>query len=91
QLSNYLVRRSTQEQAETLTDDDVFLRPDVGLMETTEFDKMPGAYQAGYDAARQYSAELSKLSLSNADYQKYIEHKQQARKKLKHGDQTVVD
>ncbi|TVU63596.1 serine protease [Vibrio atlanticus] len=91
QLSNYLVRRSTQEQAETLTDDDVFLRPDVGQMDTTEFDKMPGAYQAGYDAARKYSSELSKLSLSNADYQKYIEHKQQARKQLKHGDQTVVD
>ncbi|MEZ9697998.1 patatin-like phospholipase family protein [Vibrio sp. 10N.261.46.E12] len=91
QLSNYLVQRSTQEQAETLTDDDVFLRPDVGQMETTEFDKMPGAYQAGYDAAIQNSSELSKLSLSNADYQKYIEHKQQARKQLKHGDQTVVD
>ncbi|MFA0054321.1 patatin-like phospholipase family protein [Vibrio echinoideorum] len=91
QLSNYLVRRSTQEQAETLTDDDVFLRPDVGQMDTTEFDKMPGAYQAGYDAAREYSSELSKLSLSNADYLKYIEHKQQARKQLKHGDQTVVD
>ncbi len=91
QLSNYLVQRSTQEQAETLTDDDVFLRPDVGQMETTEFDKMPGAYQAGYDAAIKNNSELSKLSLSNADYQKYIEHKQQARKQLKHGDQTVVD
>ncbi|WP_061018755.1 patatin-like phospholipase family protein [Vibrio splendidus] len=91
QLSNYLVQRSTQEQAETLTDDDVFLRPDVGQMETTEFDKMPGAYQAGYDAAIQNGSELSKLSLSNADYQKYIEHKQQARRQLKHGDKTVVD
>ena len=91
QLSNYLVRRSTQEQAETLTDDDVFLRPDVGQMDTTEFDKMPGAYQAGYDAAIQNRSELSKLSLSNADYQKYIDHKQQARKQLKHGDKTVVD
>ncbi|MEZ8386212.1 patatin-like phospholipase family protein, partial [Vibrio splendidus] len=91
QLSNYLVQRSTQEQAETLTDDDVFLRPDVGKMETTDFDKMPSAFLAGYEAAKQHTDELSKLSLSNADYQKYIEHKQQARKQLKHGDQTVVD
>ncbi|UOE88073.1 patatin-like phospholipase family protein [Vibrio splendidus] len=91
QLSNYLVQRSTQEQAETLTDDDVFLRPDVGQMETTDFDKMPSAFLAGYEAAKQHTDELSKLSLSNADYQKYIEHKQQARKQLKHGDQTVVD
>ncbi|QSA19215.1 patatin-like phospholipase family protein, partial [Vibrio furnissii] len=44
QLSNYLVRRSTELQAETLTEDDVLLRPQVGLMETTEFDKMPDAF-----------------------------------------------
>ncbi|MEG3691932.1 patatin-like phospholipase family protein, partial [Vibrio coralliirubri] len=91
QLSNYLVQRSTQEQAETLTGDDVFLRPDVGEMETTEFDKMPSAFLAGYEAAKQHTDELSKLSLSNADYQHYIEDKQKARRQLKHGDQTVVD
>ncbi|MEZ9644783.1 patatin-like phospholipase family protein [Vibrio sp. 10N.261.52.C2] len=91
QLSNYLVQRSTQEQAETLTDDDVFLRPDVGEMETTEFDKMPSAFLAGYEVAKQHTDELSKLSLSNADYQYYIEDKQKARRQLKHGDQTVVD
>ncbi|WP_192889354.1 patatin-like phospholipase family protein [Vibrio bathopelagicus] len=91
QLSNYLVQRSTQEQAATLTDDDFFLRPDVGQMETTEFDKMPTAYHAGYEATRQYTEQLSKLSLSNADYQHYIDDKQKARKQLKHGDKTVVD
>ncbi|MCK8085091.1 patatin-like phospholipase family protein [Vibrio sp. 1CM8B] len=91
QLSNYLVQRSTQEQAETLTDDDVFLRPDVGEMETTDFDKMPSAFLAGYEAAKQHTDELSKLSLSNADYQHYIEDKQKARRQLKHGDKTVVD
>ena len=91
QLSNYLVQRSTEEQAETLKDNDVFLQPDVGEMETTEFDKMPSAYEAGYESAKQHSAELSKLSLSNADYQHYIEDKQKARRQLKHGDKTVVD
>ncbi|MGF1743679.1 patatin-like phospholipase family protein [Vibrio minamisatsumaniensis] len=91
QLSNYLVRRSTQEQAETLTDDDIFLHPDVGQIETTEFDKMPDAFQAGYNAAFQHKDQLSKLSLSSADYQKYIDHKQQARQQLKYGDQTKVD
>ncbi|MFS1505377.1 patatin-like phospholipase family protein [Vibrio lentus] len=91
QLSNYLVQRSTQEQAATLTDDDFFLRPDVGQMETTDFDKMPTAYHAGYEATRQYRDQLSKLALSNADYQHYIDDKQKARKQLKHGDKTVVD
>ncbi len=76
---NYLVQRSTQEQAATLTDDDFFLRPDVGQMETIEFDKMPTAYHAD-EATRQYTEQLSKLSLSNADYQHYIDDKQKARK-----------
>ncbi|CAK1835523.1 NTE family protein [Vibrio crassostreae] len=91
QLSNYLVQRSTQEQAATLTDHDFFLRPDVGEMETTEFDKMPTAYHAGYEATRQYTEQLSKLSLSNADYQHYIDDKQKARRQLKHGDKTKID
>lgn len=91
QLSNYLVQRSTQEQAATLTDHDFFLQPDVGEMETTEFDKMPTAYHAGYEATRQYTEQLSKLSLSNADYQHYIDDKQKARRQLKHGDKTKID
>ncbi|WP_306416377.1 MULTISPECIES: patatin-like phospholipase family protein [unclassified Vibrio] len=91
QLSNYLVRRSTQQQAETLTEEDVFLRPDVGQMETTEFDKMPGAYEAGYEVAYQFEEQLRGLSMSSAQYQDYVEDKQIARRKLKHGDQTVVD
>ncbi|CAK2478298.1 NTE family protein [Vibrio crassostreae] len=91
QLSNYLVQRSTQEQAATLTDHDFFLRPDVGEMETTEFDKMPTAYHAGYEATRQYTEQLSKLSLSNVDYQHYIDDKQKARRQLKHGDKTKID
>ncbi|MCG9631420.1 patatin-like phospholipase family protein [Vibrio sp. Isolate30] len=91
QLSNYLVRRSTQQQAETLTEEDVFLQPDVGQMETTEFDKMPGAYEAGYQVAYQFEEDLRSLSMSTAEYQSYVEAKQQARRKLKHGDKTVVD
>ena len=91
QLSNYLVRRSTQQQAETLTEEDVFLQPDVGQMETTEFDKMPGAYEAGYQVAYQFEEDLRNLSMSTAEYQSYVEAKQQARRKLKHGDKTVVD
>lgn len=91
QLSNYLVRRSTQQQAEALTEEDVFLKPDVGQMETTEFDKMPSAYEAGYQVAYQFEDKLRSLSIGAAKYQGYLEGKQQARRKLKHGDQTVVD
>ncbi|EJA7352556.1 patatin-like phospholipase family protein [Vibrio parahaemolyticus] len=91
QLSNYLVRRSTQQQVETLQEQDVYIRPNVGQMETVEFDKMPWAFQSGYDITREMESKLAGLRLSNAEYQKYIDHKQEVRKKLIYGDDRVVD
>ncbi len=91
QLSNYLVRSTTQRQKETLTDDDIYLKPNVGEMETTEFDKMPDAFGKGYLAAMEESDKLERLSLSSSDYQAYIEDKQVARRKLRYGDGIQVD
>ncbi|EGQ8945241.1 patatin-like phospholipase family protein [Vibrio parahaemolyticus] len=91
QLSNYLVRRSTQQQVEILQEHDVYIRPNVGQMETVEFDKMPWAFQSGYDITREMESKLAGLRLSNAEYQKYIDHKQEVRKKLVYGDDRVVD
>ncbi|HHC7363207.1 TPA: patatin-like phospholipase family protein [Vibrio parahaemolyticus] len=91
QLSNYLVRRSTQQQVETLQEHDVYIRPNVGQMETVEFDKMPWAFQSGYDITKEMESKLAGLRLSNAEYQKYIDYKQEVRKKLVYGDDRVVD
>ncbi|PFG55385.1 NTE family protein [Vibrio sp. ES.051] len=91
QLSNYLVRRSTQQQVEALEPQDVYIRPNVGSMETVEFDKMPWAFQSGYDITKQLKSKLNGLSLSSAEYQKYIDHKQAVRKTLVYGDNRVVD
>ncbi|MCZ4295247.1 patatin-like phospholipase family protein [Vibrio sinaloensis] len=91
QLSNYLVRSTTARQAELLTDKDFFLQPDVGDMETTEFDKMPQAFEKGYQATMARKAELQKLSLSTADYQHYIEQKQNVRRELRYGDEITVE
>ncbi|WP_114765955.1 patatin-like phospholipase family protein [Vibrio rhodolitus] len=90
QLSNYLVRRSTNRQAETLGEQDLLLRPQVGDMETTEFARMPEAYQEGIRIAMAQKERLQSLSLSSADYQKYVDRKQAARKELRYGDETVV-
>lgn len=91
QLSNYMVRRSTSDQASKLTDDDFYMRPNVGEMETTEFGKMPEAYQEGYKLAISYSDELDHLKLHGADYQRYIDGKQEARSKLRYGDLQIID
>ncbi|NVD05711.1 serine protease [Vibrio sp. JPW-9-11-11] len=91
QLSNYLVRNTTNRQAESLTDKDLFLRPKVGDMETTEFDKMPQAFISGYQTAMTQSEQLTALSVSSADYQDYIDAKEEARKKLRYGDEIRVE
>ncbi|WP_117232751.1 patatin-like phospholipase family protein [Vibrio maerlii] len=91
QLSNYIVRRTTQEQAALLTEQDIYIRPDVGSMETTEFDKMGDAYDKGYQAAIQLKEQLQHLSLNGSDYQIYIDKKQQAQSLLHYGDQLTVN
>lgn len=91
QLSNYLVRSTTNRQAETLTEHDYFLKPEVGEMETTEFDKMPEAFEKGYESAMAAKEALSKIALSSADYQRYVEEKQKARRQLRYGDNITVD
>lgn len=91
QISNYLVRSTTQRQAITLTEDDVLLSPDVGDMETTEFDRMPEAFMKGYLAAMRSREQLERYSLSSAEYQNYIDRKEEARKRLNYGDEIKVE
>lgn len=91
QLSNYLVKSTTSRQASTLTDKDVFLQPKVGDMDTAEFGKMPFAYQQGYQAAIASKAQLERYSVSSSEYQDYIDHKEDARRKLRYGDEIMVE
>ncbi len=91
QLSNYLVRRSTQEQTDSLSEDDVLLRPNVGQMETTEFQRMPDAFNEGYQVTMNNLTGLAKLSVSSAEYQKYVDAKEERRRNLKYGDEVAVD
>ncbi|NRF15408.1 patatin-like phospholipase family protein [Vibrio coralliilyticus] len=91
QLSNYLVRSTTNRQAKTLTEDDVFLKPQVGDMETTEFDKMPEAFKKGYQIAIQNQELLKRYSVSSSEYQDYVDHKEDVRRKLRYGDEIKVD
>lgn len=91
QLSNYLVRRTTERQTSHLSEQDILLKPNVGLMETTEFHKMPDAFIEGYQTASAHQQQLQKLALSSAQYQDYIDAKEQRRRKLQYGDQLTVD
>ncbi|MCY9852977.1 patatin-like phospholipase family protein [Vibrio mediterranei] len=91
QLSNYLVRRSTEEQMQALDDNDILMHPDVGQIATTDFSAMPKAYDLGYQAAYRNEKQLKALTVNSAMFQHYIDAKQLARKKLVYGDENVVD
>ncbi|MEZ8099738.1 patatin-like phospholipase family protein [Vibrio bivalvicida] len=90
QLSNYLVRNTTNQQAELLTEKDLYLRPEVGDMETTEFAKMPDAFEKGYQVTMENKELFKKLSLSSGQYQKYVDHKEDVRRELRYGDEITV-
>jgi len=91
QLSNYMVRRSTEKQAELLSEQDVLLSPLVGDMETTEFERMTEAYELGYQSVMRAKPKLSDFVATTPQFQDYIDHKQDARNRLDYGDELVVD
>lgn len=91
QISNYLVRRTTERQANTLTEHDILLHPDVGLMETTEFDKMPDAFAEGFQVAIENQARLKALALSSEQYQAYQNAKAVRRSQLHYTDALTIN
>lgn len=90
QLSNYLVRRSTQDQTLLLTPNDVLLKPAVGKMSTTDFSQMPEAYGLGYEAAIAQQNTLSRYSINPKNYAAYQVKKQQKRSAFKSGAELEV-
>ncbi|MGL6258431.1 patatin-like phospholipase family protein [Vibrio sp. WXL210] len=91
QLSNYMVRRSTKEQKALMREDDIFLRPEVGDMQTTEFERMPHAFNKGYLIAQDQREQLQALSVSGEEFQAYIDLKQARRAELAFGHQLTID
>ncbi|WP_232012607.1 patatin-like phospholipase family protein [Vibrio aphrogenes] len=85
QLSNYLVRRSTQEQTDLLSSQDVLIKPAVGQMSTTDFSQMPEAYGLGYQAALAHKQVLAQYSIDAQAYRAYQMTKTEKRKAFKSG------
>ncbi len=91
QLTNYIVKNSTKQQEALLNNNDIFLAPNVGKMDTAEFDKMPFAYGKGYDIAYEQHLKLDKLVLSASEYQAYLNEKEKKNSKLKRGNNLKID
>ena len=69
QLTNLLVRRTTQEQIRNLTEQDILITPDLGNFSATDFKDAGSIVPMGASAARKHAAQFSQLVLSVDDYQ----------------------
>jgi NTE family protein len=72
QLLTILTRRNTDEQIESLTDQDIFVEPDLGDIETASFDRAAEAIPAGVTAAEAAIDKLERLSVSAEDYRAHL-------------------
>ncbi len=71
QLTNILTRNNVEERLSGLQEDDVYIRPDLVGFAASDFAKTPQIVDVGEVAARLLIKDLSKLSVSSADYLQY--------------------
>lgn len=79
QLSSYMTRSSTQQQIALMTEQDILIRPEIDAIGTGAFEDMPKALPLGEAAANAHLTKLTKLGLSDTDYQAYLTRKQTRR------------
>jgi len=66
QLSGFLTRRNVELEIATLTEADVFIRPDLGDIESGDFDRLREAVPAGRQAALENLDKLQDLALPDS-------------------------
>lgn len=68
QLVNFLGKENVDQQIAGMTDQDVLIKPELGTITATSFDKAADAIRIGEEAARAVTAELRRYSLPAAQY-----------------------
>jgi len=71
QMLTVLIRNETRRQIETLNDDDILIRPELGMHGSAHFGNILETLEPGESAARNARAELERLSLGPGDWQSY--------------------
>jgi len=71
QLTGILTRRNVEAAISSLSDDDIFIVPDLGDISTTDFKDFRKAIPPGRAATEAQLADIRKLSLPNSQYQAY--------------------
>ncbi|MGF1765580.1 patatin-like phospholipase family protein [Aliivibrio kagoshimensis] len=90
QLTNYMVKKSTAEQGKLLTGRDVLLQPNVGKMDTAQFEIMNQALLLGYESALESKEKLASLTITPKEYEEYKNKVEKRKSNLKFGADLIV-
>jgi len=75
QVLTILIRKDTLRQIERLGENDVLVRPNLGIYASTDFGNIVETIEPGEIAVRAQSAKLASLSLSPEDWQRHLEER----------------
>ncbi len=82
QMVGILMKKNVDEQVALLTDKDVLIRPDLGDMSVTQFDRSAQAIDIGEAAARALAEKLKAYSVSEEEWTEYLKHQRRQPEKL---------
>jgi NTE family protein len=71
QLVSIMTHRNSDEQISTLTDEDIYIKPDLGDIKTASFSRAEEAVPAGVAAAESAGRQLDRLSVPEQEYRRY--------------------
>ena len=72
QMLTILIRKETLRQIDRLGEQDVLIRPDLGIYASTNFTDVLETIDPGGSAARQQATKLQRIALSEADWQAHL-------------------
>jgi NTE family protein len=85
QMIGIMINQNVQEQIDSLGDKDVFIRPELGTIESGDFKRGKEAAERGEQAARKKENELRRYSLTEEEYAVFLA-KHQKKEDLKKED-----
>ena len=71
QMIDIMIKANVQAQIDSLTERDIFMRPDLGTIDSGDFKRGKEAIERGVNVAREQEAALRRLSVSEEEYAVY--------------------
>lgn len=75
QVTAFLTNRAVNDERARLDPADIYIRPEISQLSTTDFSVLPRAFDAGAAAAEEQIEALRLLSVDSQEYQQYLDNK----------------